>query len=128
MEQPTWKQVMKIMKELQVKYQLPIFAATYQGSCSCCARPKHFNKESYLTSEVKDLSWKEIDSYIIFKNSCNGSGEACLNDIFGVVQHYKHKREVAQYIEYELSERFTKAEAKRTMQKLRIQWDLEKVE
>ena len=24
MEQPTWKQVMDIMKELQVKYQLPI--------------------------------------------------------------------------------------------------------
>lgn len=24
MEQPTWKQVMEIMKELQVKYQLPI--------------------------------------------------------------------------------------------------------
>lgn len=81
MEQPTWKQVMDIMKELQVKYQLPIFVATYQGSCNCCAIPKHFNKESYLTPEVKDMSWDEIDSYIIFKNSCNGSGEACLNDI-----------------------------------------------
>lgn len=55
--QPTWKQVMTIMKELQVKYQLPIFAATYQGLCSCCAKPKHFNKESYLTLEVKDMSW-----------------------------------------------------------------------
>lgn len=116
--QPTWKQVMAIMKELQIKYQLPIFAATYKGSCNCCARPKHFNKESYLTPEVKNLSWDEIDSYIIFKNSCNGSGEACLNDIFGVVQHYKHKREVAQYIDYELSERFTKADLDECLTKL----------
>lgn len=116
--QPTYKQVMAIMKELQVKYHLPIFAATYQGSCSCCAKPKHFNKESYLTPDVKGLSWKEIDSYIIFKNSCNGSGEACLNDIFGVVQHYKHKREVAQYIDYKLSERFTKADLDECLTKL----------
>lgn len=107
---PTWKQVMEIMKELQVKYQLPIFAATYQGSCSCCARPKHFNKESYLTPDVKDLSWDEIDSSIAFKNSCNGYGEACLNNDFCVVNHQGKKEEAVQYIGYDLSERFTKAD------------------
>lgn len=106
---PTWKQVMEIMKELQVKYQLPIFAATYQGSCSCCARPKHFNKESYLTPDVKDLSWDEIDSDIVFLNAFNGSGEACLNDYFGVVNQ-QDKTEVAQYVGYKLSERFTKSD------------------
>lgn len=117
MEQPTWKQVMSIMKELQVKYQLPIFVATYQGSCSCCARPKHFNKESYLTPEVKDMSWDEIDSYIIFKNSCNGSGEACLRDLFGVVNP-KDKTEVDQYIAYGLSERFTKKDLEECLTEL----------
>lgn len=104
---PTWKQAMKIMKTLQEEYQLPIFAATFRGMCSCCADPEHFNKEAYLTPDVKKKSWSEIDSYVVFKNSENAQGEADLKDNFGVVNDYGHKEEMAQYVGYSLSETFT---------------------
>lgn len=104
---PTWKQAMKIMKALQKEYQLPIFAATFRGMCSCCADPEHFNKEAYLTPDVKKKSWSEIDSYVVFKNSENAQGEAYLSDAFGVVNDYGHKEEMTQYVGYSLSETFT---------------------
>ena len=37
MTRPTWKQAITIMKQLQLEYGLPIFAATYVNTCSCCA-------------------------------------------------------------------------------------------
>lgn len=63
----TWNDVAKIAKKLQKEYKLPIFAMTYKNTCSCCASPAELNASSYLTKDVKDLTWKEIDSYIIFK-------------------------------------------------------------
>lgn len=55
----TWNEAAKIAKKLQKKYQLPIFAMTYQGSCSCCAAPCDLNKQAYLTPEVKEQPWSE---------------------------------------------------------------------
>lgn len=65
MNKPTWKQVMNLMKELQLEYQLPIFAASYKGSCSCCATPADFNDEAYLTPEVKKQT-REKSELILF--------------------------------------------------------------
>lgn len=39
---PTWKDALRIAKELQKEYKLPIFAMTFRGSCSCCASPAAF--------------------------------------------------------------------------------------
>lgn len=63
-----WRQAAEIAKELQLKYKIPIFAMTFRGSCSCCAEPSNLNDEAYLTPDIKEKSWKEIDSYIIFSN------------------------------------------------------------
>lgn len=104
---PTWKQAMKIMKALQKEYQLPIFAATFKGMCSCCADPEHFNKEAYLTPDVKTKSWSEIDSYVVFRNSENSAGEADLKADFGVVDDDGYVVETDQYVGYSLSETFT---------------------
>lgn len=49
----TWRQATKIAKQLQIKYQIPIFAMTFKGSYSCCAEPSHLNKEAYLTPDIK---------------------------------------------------------------------------
>lgn len=67
MTKPSWKQALKIMKALQNHYQLPIFAATFRGSCSCCADPRHLNNEAYLTPDLKRKSWDEIDAYVILR-------------------------------------------------------------
>lgn len=104
---PTWKQAMKIMKALQEEYQLPIFAATFKGSCSCCAEPYNFNKEAYLTPDVKKKSWSEIDAYVVFKNSENAAGEADLKADFGVVDDDGYVVETDQYVGYHTSETFT---------------------
>lgn len=85
MTRPTWKQAITIMKQLQLEYGLPIFAATYQGSCSCCAEVSDINDEAYLSSTVKNLDWDDIDSYLIFSNAHNRGGEANLNGEFGDV-------------------------------------------
>lgn len=111
MNKPTWKQVMKLMKELQVEYQLPIFAASYKGSCSCCATPINFNNEAYLTPDVKKQTWEEIGAYIVFKNSSNAQGEAILDKDFGTVKYrwdgHPYVIEATQYLGYRLSEQFT---------------------
>lgn len=110
MNKPTWKQVMKLMKELQVEYNLAVFAASYKGSCSCCATPENFNDEAYLTPEVKKQTWEEIGAYIVFKNSSNAQGEAVLNEDFGDVKdHYEHDdvTETKQYLGYVVTEQFT---------------------
>lgn len=88
MTRPTWKQAITIMKQLQLEYGLPIFAATYQGSCSCCAEVSDLNDEAYLSSTVKNLDWDDIDSYLIFANAHNRGGEANLGGEFGDVFDY----------------------------------------
>lgn len=122
MNKPTWKQVMKLMKDLQAEYQLPIFAASYKGSCSCCATPINFNDEAYLTPEVKKQTWEEIGPYIVFKNSSNAQGEAALNEDFGDVKYnwdgHRYIVETTQYLGYHLSEQFTMDDLHRLLTRL----------
>lgn len=61
---PTWKQALDIAKSLQLEYQLPIFAMTYKGMCSCCAGAAYFNKEAYFPRNVAKMDAKDIDAYI----------------------------------------------------------------
>lgn len=72
-----------------------------------CADPEHFNKEAYLTPDVKTKSWSEIDSYVVFRNSENSAGEADLKADFGVVDDDGYVVETDQYVGYSLSETFT---------------------
>lgn len=108
MTKPSWKQALKIMKALQNHYQLPIFAATFRGSCSYCAEPRHLNPEAYLTPDLKRKSWGDIDAYIIFKNSENAEGEAYFAGDFGTVKDGKWIGVTPQYVRYRLSDNFTK--------------------
>ena len=109
MTKPTWQQVIEIMKELQIKYQIPIFAATIDGTCSCCFRPKHLNKEAYLTPKIKNFDWEDVDSYIIFKNADNGHGQANLDADFCTVTEpfSRENRYAKQYVMYDTSENFS---------------------
>lgn len=104
----TWNEAAKIAKKLQKKYQLPIFAMTYRGSCSCCAAPCDLNKQAYLTPEVKKTPWADIDSYIIFNNAYNGSGEARMKDEFSFTDDDFDFKSRTQYVSYRLSDKFTK--------------------
>ena len=106
----TWGQAAEIAKQLQIKYKLPIFAMTFKGSCSCCAEPSNLNEEAYLNPDVKEKSWDEIDSYIIFSNSNNSSGEAYMYDEFSltyddILDELKYSK---QYIKYKLNDNFSK--------------------
>lgn len=120
---PTWKDALRISKELQRDYDLPIFAMTFRGSCSCCASPADFNKEAYLTKDVAEMDGADIDSYVVLKNSCNGGGEARFYHTETIVNGGKTKRRRVwddfgtltgghdaggdQYVMYKLSESFT---------------------
>lgn len=120
---PTWKDALRISKELQREYDLPIFAMTFRGSCSCCASPADFNKEAYLTKDVAEMDGADIDSYVVLKNSCNGGGEARFCHTETIVNGGKTKRRRVwddfgtltgghdaggdQYVMYKLSESFT---------------------
>ena len=99
----TWKQAAEIAKELQLKYKIPIFAMTFKGSCSCCAEPSNLNEEAYLTPDIKEKSWDEIDSYIIFNNANNSSGEAYMSDDFSVTYDdiFEETNYSPQYIKFE---------------------------
>ena len=82
---------------------------TFKGSCSCCAEPSNLNDEAYLTPDIKEKSWDEIESYIIFNNANNLSGEAYMGDEFSIIyddlfDEYKYTK---QYIKYRLSKSFT---------------------
>lgn len=117
----TWNDVAKISKKLQKEYKLPIFAMTYKGCCSCCASPKHFHASAYLTKNVRDLSWKDIDSCIIFENAHNGHGEARMSAEFCFTKdQYRPSKSVYndQYVGYKLSDTFTMKELKECLTRL----------
>ena len=109
-----WRQAAEIAKELQLKYKIPIFAMTFRDSCSCCAEPSNLNKEAYLTPDIKDKSWDEIDSYIIFNNANNSSGEAYMYDEFSVTYDdiFEETNYSPQYIKYRLSKSFSQDKLK----------------
>ena len=120
---PTWKDALRIAKELQREYKLPIFAMTFRGSCACCASTADFNKEAYLTKDVAEMDGADIDSYVVLKNSCNGGGEARFYHTETIVNGGKTKHRRVwddfgtltgghdaggdQYVMYKLSESFT---------------------
>ena len=111
-----WRQAAEIAKELQLKYKIPIFAMTFKGSCSCCAEPSNLNDEAYLTPDIKEKSWKKIDSYIIFSNSNNSSGEAYMGDEFSITDdEVFSERYSTQYIKYKLSESFSQDKLKKCL-------------
>lgn len=120
---PTWKDALRIAKALQDEYQLPIFAMTFKGSCSCCASPADFNGEAYLTKDVAEMDGVDIDAYVALKNSCNGGGEARFYHTETVTKGGKASRKRVwddfgtltgghdaggdQYVMYKLSDSFT---------------------
>lgn len=120
---PTWKDALRISKELQREFKLPIFAMTFRGACSCCASLADFNKEAYLTKDVADVDGVDVDAYVVLKNSCNGGGEARFYHTETIVNGGKTKRRRVwddfgtltgghdaggdQYVMYKLSESFT---------------------
>lgn len=109
-----WRQAAKIAKELQLKYKIPIFAMTFRGSCNCCAEPSNLNEEAYLTPDIKEKSWDEIDSYIIFNNADNSSGEAYMSDDFSMTYDdiFEETNYSPQYIKYRLSKSFSQDKLK----------------
>lgn len=118
---PTWKDALRISKELQREFDLPIFAMTFKGSCSCCASPADFNKEAYLDKGVAEKDWADVDAYVVLKNSCNGGGEAQFYRTVKVTEGGKMKskrvwnefctaggrNDGVQYVAYDLSDSFT---------------------
>lgn len=118
---PTWKDALRISKELQREFDLPIFAMTFKGSCSCCASPANFNKEAYLDKGVAEKGWADVDAYVALKNSHNGGGEAQFYHTETVVEGGKTSRrrvwnefgtaggrnDGVQYVAYDLSDSFT---------------------
>lgn len=109
-----WRQAAEIAKELQLKYKIPIFAMTFRGSCSFCAEPSNLNEEAYLTPDIKEKSWDEIDSYIIFNNADNSSGEAYMSDDFSMTYDdiFEETNYSPQYIKYRLSKSFSQDKLK----------------
>lgn len=105
----TWRQAAEIAKQLQIKYKIPIFAMTFKGSCSCCATPSNLNNEAYLTPDIKEKSWDKIESYIIFNNANNSSGEAHMYDEFSLTYDdiFDELKYSKQYIKYKLSKDFS---------------------
>ena len=120
---PTWKDALRIAKELQHEYDLPIFAMTFRGSCSCCASPADFNREAYLTKDVAEMDGVDVDAYVVLKNARNSGGEARFYHTETVTEGSKVKRRRVwddfgtltgghdaggdQYVMYKLSESFT---------------------
>lgn len=120
---PTWKDALRISKELRREFDLPIFAMSFKKSCSCCASPADFNREAYLDKGVAQAKWDDVDAYVVLRNSCNGAGEArfyhtetvtkggktsCKRvwDDFGTLTG-GHDAGGDQYVMYKLSESFT---------------------
>ena len=120
---PTWKDALRLAKELQREYDLPIFAMSFKKACSCCASPANFNREAYLDESVAEKEWDDVDAYVVLKNSSNGGGEAQFYRTVKVTEGGKTSRRRVwndfgtltgghdaggdQYVMYKLSDSFT---------------------
>lgn len=51
----TWQQAVEVMKDVQKKHQIDLFAPGYFNTCSCCAVPKDFPKKYFLNKEDANL-------------------------------------------------------------------------
>lgn len=75
----TWEQVIEVMKKVQKKHQIDLFAPGYFNTCSCCAVPKDFPKKHFLNKEDANLKdfIREDESKIksiVLANAHNISG------------------------------------------------------
>lgn len=114
---------LRLAKELQREYDLPIFAMSFKKACSCCASPANFNREAYLDESVAEKEWDDVDAYVVLRNSCNGAGEARFYHAEAVTEGGKTSRRRVwdgfgtltgghdaggdQYVMYKLSDSFT---------------------
>ena len=64
----TWKQALEVMKDVQKKHQIDLFAPGYFNTCSCCAVPKDFPKKYFLNKEDANL-----DNFVDHFTRENGS-------------------------------------------------------
>ena len=105
-EQASWYAALRKMKQLQNRYNIPLFAATYISNCSCCATPHDFNKEAYLDPSNKPNKFSELSSYVVFSNSWNAGGEAELLGEFGMIydQDFHETLFKKQFIKYRTSD------------------------
>lgn len=79
----TWEQAIEVMKDVQKKHQIDLFAPGYFNTCSCCAVPKDFPKKYFLNKEDANLD-NSVDRFtrengskiksIVLANAHNISG------------------------------------------------------
>lgn len=108
-KQASWYAALRKMKQLQNRYNIPLFAATYISNCSCCATPHDFNEEAYLDPTNKPNKFSELSSYVVFSNSWNAGGEAELLGEFGMIydQDFHETLFKKQFIKYRTSDTIT---------------------
>lgn len=105
----TWQQAIEVMKDVQRKHQIDLFAPSYFDICSCCSKPKDFPKKYFL--EKEDSSEKSFTrgdgtkiKSLIIANSHNASGISKLGTkkksfSFGTIEDYHvDKKMIHQFI------------------------------
>lgn len=100
----TWQQVIEVMKNIQEKHQIDLFAPGYFDTCSCCASPEDFPKKYFLNKEdANGKSFTREDGTkiksLIIANSHNASGTSKLGTKkksfpFGTVEDYRVDRKM----------------------------------
>lgn len=107
----TWKQAIEIMKNVQKKHNIDLFAPGYFNTCSCCAIPKDFPKKYFLNKEDAGLDdfVREDESKVksmVLANAHNISGAPKFKskqgpEVFGMltegvknIQQYVYTRNV----------------------------------
>lgn len=100
----TWQQVIEVMKNVQKKHQIDLFAPGYFDTCSCCASPEDFPKKYFLNKEdANEKSFTREDGTriksLIIANSHNASGTSKLGTKkksfpFGTVEDYRVDRKM----------------------------------
>lgn len=107
----TWQQAIKVMKSVQEKHGIDLFAPGYFNTCSCCAIPKDFPKKYFLNKEDAGLDdfVREDESKVksmVLANAHNISGAPKFKskngpEVFGMltegaknIQQYVYTRNV----------------------------------
>lgn len=105
----TWQQAIEVMRNIQEKHQIDLFAPSYFDICSCCSKPKDFPKKYFLDKEdASEKSFTRGDGTriksLIIANSHNASGISKLGTkkksfSFGIVEDYRvDKKMIHQFI------------------------------
>ena len=105
----TWEQAIEVMKKVQKKHQIDLFAPGYFNICSCCATPSDFPKKYFLNKEdAEEKHFTREDGskikFLIIANSHNASGASKLGTKkkpypFGTIEDYKRlDKENQQYV------------------------------